>query len=204
MENNFISIDKFWETIENVKDKSKGNLDLFTKEMNAELSSWSYSDLYHFQTHYETYESAVNYYANNLIWSALMIINKGYCTNTYGFAGWLIAQGKEVYLNTLKNADYLAKTDAKKDKCNYEGIRFMAIRLAKSKMKGKIKQTIEELNKIYQTKEYQIEYNLKISEIEYGNLNRNRDWTLKEMKPYLPELYKKHIEFKPFWNIFKK
>ena len=132
----------------------------------------------------------------------LIIINKGYCTDTYGFAGWLIANGKETYLNTLKNADFLAKTDAKKDKCNFEGMRFMAIRLAKTKMKGKIKQTIEDLNKEYEAEPYNNLFESVRSEIEYGNLKRNRDWTLKEMKPFLPKLYKKHIEMKKFWKIF--
>jgi hypothetical protein len=202
MENTSMTIEKFWSTIENAKLKSKDNLDEFTKIMSDELSNWSYSDLYHFQTIYEKYETAVTLYANNLIWSALIIINKGYCTNTYGFAGWLIANGKEAYLNTLKNADYLAKTDAKKDKCNFEGIRFMAIRLAKTKMNGKIKQTIEDLNKEYETEPYKNIFESINSEIEYGNLKRNRDWTLKEMKPFLPELYKKHIEMKKFWKIF--
>ena len=197
-----MTIEKFWSTIENAKLKSRGNLDAFTKIMSEELSIWSYSDLYHFQTIYEVYETAVILHANNLIWSALILINKGYCTNTYGFAGWLISNGKETYLNTLKNADYLAKTDAKKDKCNFEGIRFMAIRLAKIKMKGKIKQTIADLNKEYEIAPFKNIFESIKSEIKYGNLNRNRDWTLKEMQPFLPELYKKHIELKKFWKIF--
>jgi len=202
MEMTSISTEKFWSTIENTKEKSKGDLEEFTKIINDELSTWNYSDLYHFQAIYETYETAVILYANNLIWSALILINGGYCSNTYGFAGWLIANGKDVYLNTLKNADYLAKTEAQKDKCNFEGIRFIGIRLAKSKMKGKIRKTIEELSQSSKTIAHKREYDKRISEIEYGNLKRNRDWSLKEMKPYLPELYKKHIPNKRFWDVF--
>lgn len=196
MENTSMSIEKFWNTIKNAKLKSKGNLDEFTKVMYKELSIWSYSDLYHFQTIYEKYETAIILYANNLIWSALIMINKGYCTDIYGFAGWLISNGKETYLNTLKNADYLAETDAIKDKCNYQGIRFMAIQLAKTKMKGKIKQTIKDLNNEYEKEPYKSLFKSIDSEIIYGNLNRNRDWTLKEMRSFLPELYKKHIDVK--------
>lgn len=202
MEKTSMNSEKFWSTIDNAKLKSEGNLHEFTKIMSEELSIWSYSDLYHFQAIYETYETAVILHANNLIWSALILINGGYCSNTYGFAGWLIANGKDIYLQTLKNADYLAKTEAQKDKCNFEDIRFMAIRLAKLKMKGKIRKTIEELNQLYRTDEYKKAYDIMVSEIEYGNLNRNRDWTIKEMKPLLPELYKKHVSNNKFWNIF--
>ena len=197
-----MTIEKFWSTIENARLKSEGNLDKFTELVSEELSDWSYSDLYHFQTIYEEYERAVILHANNLIWSALIIINKGYCTDTYGFAGWLIANGKRTYLSTLKNPDYLATTNAEKDKCNFEGLRFMAIRYAKAKMKGKIKQTISDLNNDYDSEPYKNLFASITSEIEYGNLKRNRDWTLKEMKPFLPELYKKHIERKKFWDLF--
>ena len=54
----------------------------------------------------------------------------------------------------------------------------------------------------YVTEPYKNLFESINSEIEYGNLKRNRDWTLKEMKPILPELYKKHIEMKKFWKIF--
>lgn len=202
MEQSIINSDKFWETIEKANKLSQGNLDMFTKLIEKELSSWSYSQLYHFQIIYEEYELATVKYANNLIWSALILINKGYCTNTYGFAGWLISQGKNTYLETLKNPDYLAKTDASKDKCNYEGIRFVAINLAKEKMKGKIKQKTEEMKPLWESdifKSDQIKIN---SEIEYGNLNRNRDWKLKEMEPLLPDLYNKHVAKKRFWGLF--
>lgn len=198
MKKEVLNTDKFWGTIENARLRSDGNLEDFTQLLYDELSSWSYSDLYQFQMVYEEYELAVVLHANNLIWSALIMINGGYCTNTYGFAGWLITNGKETYLKTLKDADFLANTGAEKDMCNFEGIRFMAIQLAKSKLKGKIRETIKELERVYRTAEYKKARNGLTIEIEYGNLNRNRDWTLNEMEPFLPELYKKHVKKKKF------
>ena len=202
MKNNLLDTDKFWSTIENSRLKSDGSLEEFTKLLYDELSTWSHIDLYQFQMVYEEYEIAVVLHANNLIWSALIIVNGGYCTNTYGFAGWLIANGKETYLKTLKNADFLAKTNAEKDMCNFEGIRFMAIQLAKSKLKGKIRETIKELEQVYHTPEYKKARSGLTAEIEYGNLKRNRDWTLNEMEPFLPALHQKHVKKKKFWNIF--
>lgn len=201
MEFQTIDSGKFWQTIEKAKTQSSGNLDMFTNVVREELSNWTYSELYHFQIIYEKYELATVQFPNNLIWSALMLINKGYCTDTYGFAGWLIAQGKDTFLAALKNPDSLAATDAKKDKCNYEGIRFLALEMAKLKMKGKIKQTVEDMKPLWQTEKFLCDEKKMEAEIEYGNLNRNRDWTLKEMQPLLPELYKKHVG-KRFFGLF--
>lgn len=179
----------FWNEIENARLNSKSIND-FEKYFNEKFLYWNFEQCYLFQEWYELYETAVIQYANNLIWSALYLINNGQGGNTYGFAGWLICQGKEAYFQVLKNADYLAKLSVKKNKCNYEGIRFLAIVNAKKKVKGKVKTSIETMhNNLILNEIFNKEISNAKNEIQYGNLNRNRNWTIEDMKTVLPELH---------------
>ncbi|MBK9576525.1 MAG: DUF4240 domain-containing protein [Fibrobacteres bacterium] len=182
--------DHFWGLIDKLAlaSNSQGK---FTKSLNAELGKLSLEELLHFQFIYEIYEIAVLTARSNLIWSALYLINGGKGSDTYAFAGWLISQGKLSYMSALKNADYLANLDVKKDKCVYANFRSLAVAIYKrnSGVGHRVYAKIE--NQFWQSPERSAEKQAIESEIEFSPIVRNRDWELSEIEVVLPNLHGK-------------
>lgn len=183
-----LTSDTFWQQIEKAKHETR-NIQGFENYFSKEFQSWTFEECYTFQEYYEMYETAVIQHANNIIWSALYLINEGCVSDTYGFAGWLICQGKTAYFNVMLDAEYLAKLPIQKDKCNYQAIRFLAINEAKKKVKGNVKIQLETIrNSMATNNQYKVEMSNAKQEIKYGNLNRNRNWSIDEIKQQLPLL----------------
>ena len=118
-----MTVEIFWQLIEKARSIAGANDNAFASALQTELISLSEEDLLLFQFIYEWYEIMIIKQPSHLMWSALVLINGGYCTDTYGFAGYLITHGREAYEKTLADADFLATLNPKKDKCNYKEVR---------------------------------------------------------------------------------
>jgi len=96
-----MTVEIFWQLIEKARSIAGANDNAFASALQTELISLSEEDLLLFQFIYEWYEIMIIKQPSHLIWSALVLINGGYCTDTYGFAGYLITHGREAYEKTL-------------------------------------------------------------------------------------------------------
>lgn len=188
--------DHFWELIDKLAQTSKSQ-GQFTKSLNIEFSKLPPEELLHFQFLYELYETAVVSAPSNLIWSALYLINGGRCSDTYAFAGWLISQGKLSYMSALKNADYLANLDVRKEKCAYANFRSLAAAAYKktSGISDRAYAKIE--NQFCLSPERGAEKQIIENEIEFSPITRNRDWELSEIEAILPNLHRKLTQMQP-------
>ena len=179
-----MTVEIFWQLIEKARKTAGTNDNAFASALQTELEALSEEDLLLFQFIYEWYEIMIIKQPSHLMWSALMLINGGYCTDTYGFAGYLITHGREVYEKTLANPDFLATLGPKKDKCNYKEVRRLAQKIYMERTKTKIRA----FKKIYISvwnKELQDE----ITQSHTINPERrNRDWTQDELKELFPQL----------------
>lgn len=179
-----MTIEIFWQLIEKARNTAGTNDKAFASALQTELESLSEEDLLLFQFIYEWYEITIIGQPSHLMWSALVLINGGYCTDTYGFAGYLIAHGREAYEKTLADADFLATLHPKKDKCNYKEVRRLPQHIYMERTKTKIRA----FKKIYLevwSKELQDEITQSLT---INPERRNRDWTLDELKGQFPQL----------------
>ena len=187
----------FWKIIDKARDNANGDEEKLTFHFMEELSKLTSNDLLHFQFIYEVYELAVIKEPSHLIWSALIVINRGYCTDTNLFAGWLICNGKNAVLNAFANADSLSDLNAVKDKCKFDGLQYLAAKIYKKTTFTKIKQYNKLLSEFW-CKPSSVK---EIKEIEIEIINkgakRDRNWSLDDLKNILPRLYAKHIEKNP-------
>lgn len=181
-----MTVEIFWQLIEKARNTAGTNDNAFAYALQTELESLSEEDLLLFQFIYEWYEITIIGQPSHLMWSALVLINGGYCTDTYGFAGYLITHGREAYEKTLADADFLATLHPKKDKCNYKEVRRLPQHIYMERTKTKIRA----FKKIYLevwSKELQDEITQSLT---INPERRNRDWTLDELKGKFPQLAK--------------
>lgn len=182
-----MNVDLFWEIIEKVRDEIKYISD-FSECLSKELQQLCDNDLLIFQLIYEYYEIKTILNRSHMMWSALILVNGGYCTNTYGFAGWLITNGKDAYYGVFKDADHLANYNPKKDKCNYDQVRHLAQGVYMERTKTKIKKFKSIYSELWKSEvgkniQREIDENLIINETK-----RKRDWTMQELEELFPRL----------------
>ena len=179
-----MTVEIFWQLIEKARSTIGANDNTFASALQTELEALSEEDLLLFQFIYEWYEITIIKQPSHLMWSALVLTNGGYCTDTYGFAGYLITHGREVYEKTLANPDFLATLNPKKDKCNYKEVRILAQKIYMERTKTKIR-AFEKIYISVWSKERQDEITQSLT---INPEKRNRDWTLDELKELLPQL----------------
>ena len=177
----------FWQLIEKARNTAGTNDNAFVSALQTELKVLSEEDLLLFQFIYEWYEITIIKQPSHLMWSALVLINGGYCTDTYGFAGYLITHGREAYEKTLANPDFLATLEPKKDKCNYKEVRRLAQHIYMERTKTKIR-AFEKIYLAAWSEDIQDEITQSLS---INPEKRNRDWTLDELKEIFPKLTEK-------------
>ena len=98
---------KFWELIEDSKKKSEGDPEKQIKILVSNIATLPEEEIYEFDRIFNTYYFAS--YTSEL-WAAAYIINGGCSDDGFDyFRGWLIAQGREVYENALKDPQSLAE-----------------------------------------------------------------------------------------------
>lgn len=182
-----MDINTFWNIIEETKTEAK-QIENFESVLSEKLKALSDEDLLDFQVIYEMYEMRIISLPWHFMWSALIFVNGGYCTDTYGFAGWLIISGKQIYTEVLANADNLVATNPKKDKCNYKSVRRLGQNLFMERTKTKIRAYKSLTSEIWNSpkgKSFQqeIDNSLIINEEK-----RDRNWTTSDLAKIFPKL----------------
>ena len=196
-----MTINDFWNIIDQARPESR-NIGEFNQNLNRLLESLPDEDLLYFDYFFKMYECTIIASPNRLIWSALSLVYSGkHKYNTYGFAAWLILQGKSHYLAVLHDADRLADTEATQNYCsgNLKGHehefpeqRYLAGRIYSKRNRIGIR-AFEKT-----TKEFAPKANTEWQKIEQQELNSptfqsNRNWTLEDLAVILPNTYQKYI-----------
>lgn len=101
-----INKDTFWVLMAEAKEHCGQNQDAFFQWVENRLSEMAPEQALNFDAIIHGYRNLANKYG---LWTAASILCDG-CTDDgfMDFRGWLIAQGKEVYMAALKNPDSLA------------------------------------------------------------------------------------------------
>ena len=104
---NKISKDTFWEMIAQGREACAGNLDALVHWLEDKLAEMGPEAALEFDAIVHAYYGLAYKYG---LWNAASIMCNG-CTDDgfWDFLGWLIAQGREVYLAALKDPDSLAE-----------------------------------------------------------------------------------------------
>lgn len=117
---------EFWRIIETANDIcGVWNQKDYLQSIHESLKCLDAHEIQEFQYIFKAYVKLADKFG---LWSAAMVINKR-CSddNFIDFRCWLIANGKEVYLNALKNPDSLAIFERKMyGNCTFESLMYVA------------------------------------------------------------------------------
>jgi hypothetical protein len=117
--------DRFWEIIEKSKAKGKGDYELQQEMLFNELTKLDPKEVLAFESRFNDYDTKA--YTWDL-WAAAYIMDGGCSDDGFmDFRGWLIAQGKEVFMNALKDPETLIAIDHDMDEDDWEGIAYVAM-----------------------------------------------------------------------------
>ncbi|OAM31147.1 MULTISPECIES: DUF4240 domain-containing protein [Eikenella] len=191
----------FWHIIEQARPASHSIAE-FNHNLGRALAALPDEDLLYFHDFFEHYETAVIASPNQLIWSALSLVHGGkHAYHTYGFAAWLILQGKSTYLAVLHDADRLADTAAAPDYCSgclkgheheFPEQRYLAGKIYRERTRTGIrafKKTAAEFAK----KAHAQWQNTARQELDIPVCPRDRNWTMEDLAAVLPNTYRKYI-----------
>jgi hypothetical protein len=124
----------FWEIIDQSRQKANGVIDMHCPKVGwygmrqpliKKLSMLGVADIF-------TWSEILNLYRVLLfktkVWAAGHVIN-GWCSDDgFGyFCNWLIAQGKDVVLNTLRDPEYLANLDTCEGRMQFEFLSYVPV-----------------------------------------------------------------------------
>ena len=105
-----ITKDTFWELISQAKERCGQDQDAFAQWLEDRLTEMGPEQALHFDAIIHGYRDLAYKYG---IWSAASILCDGCSDDGFiDFRGWLIAQGREVYMAALKKPDSLADVPA--------------------------------------------------------------------------------------------
>jgi hypothetical protein len=184
-----MDIKTFWKIIDSARKENDGWEDMYEPLVNR-LAKLEGNEILLWQNIFDEYQR-LSY--KNKLWAAAYVINGGCSDDGFDyFRGWLMAQGKKIFLNALKEPDSLTKVEAVEEDVEYEDIFGVAADAYFKKME--VNDSNYDL--FYaELKKYPLPDELKkemISEIEYAQDidiewdNENED----DLKKLLPELCK--------------
>lgn len=130
-----MSKDQFWNLIEKAKEVCGTDLDASAVWIKQQLFYMTPEDVLQFHNLVYSYRDAAYKYG---LWTAAGIMMEAGCSDDSfsDFRMWLIAQGKEVYLNALKDPDSLSGVTLY-GYCSFEALGYISSQVY-SAMKGKI------------------------------------------------------------------
>ena len=177
--------DIYWKIINSAKDKC-ADIDDVSKAVESKLKALPLKDIVKFQHIHDEYMKNAHTIG---LWDAASVMNKGCCSDDgfHYFKPWLIAQGKDVYMDALKNPDSLADLSAMPTEYGYyelESLNYAAA-IAYEELTDK---------NIYEAKcSLTVEEKVEIcDEIEFEpTIDRPRK--NKDIPVYLPKLYAKFV-----------
>ena len=111
-----MSKDAFWALIQEAKTACGQDLDAMEGHLRERLVSMGPAAAKNFHDILQTYEDLADQYG---LWDAVSVIKEYGCSDDgfIDFRAWLIAQGKEVYMNALRDPDTLADIEPYGDCC---------------------------------------------------------------------------------------
>lgn len=177
-----INKDTFWQLISQAKEQCGQDQDAFAQWLEARLMEMGPEQALHFDAIIHGYRELAHKYG---LWSAASILCDG-CTDDgfMDFRGWLIAQGREVYMAALKDPDSLADVPAYGG-CCFESLSYVGD-YAYEKLTGR--DSYERFDrKAYQALVEELKQDIVYDEgIEYP-------YTWSETAAYLPRLCAKYM-----------
>ena len=111
-----MSKDAFWALIQEAKTACGQDLNAMEYYLQEQLVSMGPAAAKNFHDILQTYEDLADQYG---LWDAVSVIKEYGCSDDgfIDFRAWLIAQGKEVYMNALRDPDTLADIEPYGDCC---------------------------------------------------------------------------------------
>lgn len=174
-----INTDNFWLLVDNAVKASNGDNSLKEKFLTSELEKLSLEEIKNFEI---AFRKCVIDADDFKVMAAQKIIEGYVSDDSYlYFRCWLIGQGKAVYMETLKDPDYLSTIANKGDECDFEGIMYVATD-AYSKKTGKEEDETFPRN-------IAIDMGL---DYDFGAPpTKGTDWTEEQLPTLLPKLWAK-------------
>lgn len=101
-----MTTDTFWKIIERAKARSKGDLDVDYDELLHELCELEIPELMQWALIFEEYQTIAR---TEKLWAAAYLMNDGCTPSLFRcFVGWLVAQGRTVFMGALRDPETLA------------------------------------------------------------------------------------------------
>ena len=174
----------FWQLIDESREACKENIKDMAKYLEGRLSSLSLDDAKSFCGIFDTYHRAAGLDGIASVGNLMnheMLTDDGFTD----FRNWLIAQGKEIYIETMKNPEILAEKAGEPIEGWYEFelLGYVGMRVVEQKT-GDYKQSVVQLP----------EEELKsiLDEIEYGEY-ADKDLSIEELKEAFPKFTERFI-----------
>ncbi len=177
--------DVFWDMIHKARAECGGDLQRMEDNLIKTVSFMSPLDI---RLYKDINDEYIRLADKSGVYAAGSAINGRYCSDDgfLDFRGWLISQGKEVYMKTLKNPDSLADVDAVPLDGYYQWETFTYI--ASEAYEEHTGEDIYDCKPVI-TQEMKAEI---AAEIEYANsidVRKNRE----DLSEYVPNLYEKYV-----------
>ena len=178
-----INKDTFWTLIEQAKEHCGQDLDASTRWLVDQLVSMGPEQAQNFYDISHGYQALAYQYG---LWNAASIMRDGCSDDGFlDFRGWLIAQGRDVYFNALKDPDSLADVPVYGN-CCYESLSYVGERAYKKLTGHSVYDNFD--RNAWQTLVKELK-----KDIVYGDgIGYPYPWS--EAAAYLPKLCAKYME----------
>ncbi|MDR2051388.1 MAG: DUF4240 domain-containing protein [Deltaproteobacteria bacterium] len=111
--------EEFWKIIDAAREEAGGWEEMY-ETLPERLRALELPDLMRWKLIFDEYQR-LSY--KNKLWAAAYVINGGCSDDAFDyFRGWLTAQGREVFLNALKDPETLAEVEAAEEDVEFEDI----------------------------------------------------------------------------------
>ena len=191
-----MSKDAFWALIQEAKTACGQDLNAMEDYLREQLVSMGPAAAKNFHDILQTYEDLADQYG---LWDAVSVIKEYGCSDDgfIDFRAWLIAQGKEVYMNALRDPDTLADIEPYGD-CCFECLSYVGD-YAYEQLTGKSAYDQTDWTR-YETLLAELEQDI----VYKGGIEFPREGP--ELKQYLPRLCAAHPDWdgKTRWNVQQK
>jgi len=108
---------KFWQLIDEARESAEGWEEMYDPLV-EKLSKFSDEEIIRWGQIFDLYQK-LSY--KDRLWAGSYVINRGCYDDSFDyFRGWLTAQGKDVFLNALRDPDSLAELKLERDEALFE------------------------------------------------------------------------------------
>lgn len=172
----------FWELIEKSNEQAEGDVDYAMDLLRNSLEELEAESILKFHNIFQEYHNISN---KNKLWAAAYVINGGCSDDGFDyFRGWLIAQGKSVFMKALEKLDEIEDAE-----CEY------IMSVAGSAYLEKFSDGSAGWDKFYSGIKLnpltQSEIDSIHSEIVYGD-DMDIEWEEEDLAEIAPELYERY------------